>query len=74
MQLDLPLMYRQAVFAGYKLGYRDFRCWHFSDMADLAGDVGYWGDSVAKVENRTASKISRKTISRPLYRCKAPRD
>jgi hypothetical protein len=49
MQLDLPLMYRQAVFAGYKLGYRDFRCWHFSDMADLAGDVGYWGDCVAKL-------------------------
>jgi hypothetical protein len=30
-------------------------------------------DSVAKVENRTASKISRKMISRPLYRCKAQR-
>jgi len=30
-------------------------------------------DTVAKVENRTASKISRKMISRHLYRCKARR-
>jgi len=32
MQLDLPLMYRQTVFAGYKLGYRDFSYWHVSEM------------------------------------------
>jgi hypothetical protein len=36
-------------------------------------NVCSWPDSVAKVENRTASKISRKMISRLLYRCKAQR-
>jgi len=46
---------------------------HFSDVADLTDDVGSWGDSVAKVENRTASKITRKMISRHLCRCKAPK-
>jgi hypothetical protein len=29
-------------------------------------------DTVAKVENRTTPKISRKSIFRRLYRCKAP--
>jgi hypothetical protein len=34
-------------------------------------DVRYWADIVAKVENRTTPKISRKQISRQLHRCNA---
>ena len=47
------------------------RCWHFSDLADLTNEVRSWGDIVAKVENGTTPKISRKQISRQLYRCNA---
>ena len=36
--------------------------WHFSDMAGLADDVRFRGDTVAKVENRSVPEISRKRI------------
>jgi hypothetical protein len=36
-------MYSQTIFAGYKLGYRDFRCWHETDMRQQPNDVRFWG-------------------------------
>ena len=45
MQLDLPLMYRQAVFAGYKLEYRDFRRWHEPDLPRCPQFGRYRGES-----------------------------
>jgi hypothetical protein len=49
----------------------DFRSWHFSDVAARADDVSSLGDTVAKVENRTTLKISRKLIFRLLCCCLA---
>jgi hypothetical protein len=40
-------------------------------FTSLKCDVRCSPDSVAKVENRTAPKISRKSIFSRLYRCKA---
>jgi hypothetical protein len=45
--------------------------WHLADITRRAADVGCSGDCVAKVENRTALKISRKLIFRLLCCCVA---
>ena len=42
-------------------GRRD-RFWHLSDMPGRPDDVRSQGDFVAKVENRTSPKISRRSI------------
>jgi hypothetical protein len=40
-----------------------------NDMPTLLSDVRCWGDTVAKVENRSTLKISQKPMFRRLYRC-----
>jgi hypothetical protein len=49
----------------------DIRKWHFSDVLRQSSDVRCWGDIVAKVENRTTLKISRKLIFGLLSCCVA---
>ena len=43
--------------------------WHLTDQSARSDDVRSSGDTVAKVENRTTPKISRKLIFRLLFRC-----
>jgi hypothetical protein len=50
-------------------GGSDIYLWHSAKVGILE-KIRFCVDSVAKVENRTALKISRKLIFRPLYRCR----
>jgi hypothetical protein len=41
--------------------FKNYDClWHLADVEPVMGDVRCRGDTVAKVENRTTLKISRK--------------
>src|SRR2546429_456455 len=48
------------------------RSGHKADRIFAGVNVSFCGDTVAKVENRTMPKISRRSIVRRFYRYKAP--